>query len=115
MNNIINHKEGYILSLKLLWTANTWAKKAKCNELLRFFSQEFTEDQKQKYSFIAIDESNYEGLVESLKQFQLLAKKGELLCNSSSLRKAFDLIETNSEHLSNKEIARAKREVEWEE
>ena len=27
MSNIINHKEGYILSLKLLWTANTWAKK----------------------------------------------------------------------------------------
>ena len=113
MNNIINHKEGYILSLKLLWTANTWAKKAKCNELLRFFSQEFTEDQKQKYSFIAIDESNYEGLVESLKQFQLLSKKQTK--TPDSMRKAFDLIETNSEHLSNKEIARAKREVEWEE
>jgi uncharacterized protein YlbG (UPF0298 family) len=113
MSNIINHKEGYILSLKLLWTANTWAKKAKCNELLRFFSQEFTEDQKQKYSFIAIDESNYEGLVESLKQFQLLAKKQTK--TPDSMRKAFDLIETNSEHLSNKEIARAKREVEWEE
>tara|TARA_R110002126_G_scaffold273828_1_gene418422 strand:+ start:320 stop:661 length:342 start_codon:yes stop_codon:yes gene_type:complete len=113
MNNIINHKEGYILSLKLLWTANTWSKKDKCNELLRFFSQEFTEDQKQKYSFIAIDESNYEGLVESLKQFQLLAKKQTK--TPDSMRKAFDLIETNSEHLSNKEIARAKREVEWEE
>jgi len=113
MSNIINHKEGYILSLKLLWTANTWAKKAKCNELLRFFSQEFTEDQKQKYSFIAIDESNYEGLVESLKQFQLLSKKQTK--TPDSMRKAFDLIETNSEHLSNKEIARAKREVEWEE
>ena len=113
MSNIINHKEGYILSLKLLWTANTWAKKDKCNELLRFFSQEFTEDQKQKYSFIAIDESNYEGLVESLKQFQLLAK--EQTKTPDSMRKAFDLIETNSEHLSNKEIARAKRQVEWEE